>query len=51
MSIKKIIAFIGICAMAGAFLLLVLGKLNFTSFLIIATIMGLFAYKILPRMK
>ena len=51
MNIKQIIAFIGVGAMVGALLLLVLGKLNFTLFLIIATVIGLFAYKILPKMK
>ena len=51
MNLKKISAFMGIGAMAGAFLLLVLGKLNFTSFLTVAIAIGLFAYKILPKMK
>lgn len=51
MNLKKISAFIGISAMVGALLLLVLGKLNFTLFLVIAIVVGLFAYKILPRMK
>lgn len=51
MNLKKISAFIGIGAMVGAFLFLVLGKLNFTLFLIIAIAIGLFAYKILPKME
>ncbi len=51
MNIKKISGFMGIGAMVGALLLLALGKLNFTLFLIIAIVIGLFAHKILPKMK
>ena len=51
MNKKKVIAVIDAVLLVAAFIMLVFGKIHYLTFLIVAGITGLFAYKILPRMK
>ena len=48
---KKFSAVITAIILTTSFLLLVLGKINYLLFLAVAIITGVFAFKILPRMK
>ena len=48
---KKVSAIIAAVILASSFLLLVLGLINYWIFLAVAAVTGLFAFKVLPRIK